>query len=93
MATRNSYTLEAKLKAVKQLNGECEGNISRASRIQGINRKQLREWSKIETQLANAKHKHVRRQIGAGRKAAYPLLEEQLINWFKDARVSKFIIV
>ena len=62
----------------------------------GIDRKQLREWSKKEVKLANVPDKRTRRYAAGARGAKFPLLEEQLFAWFKDQRQSKnmhFIIV
>ena len=92
---RNSYSIDFKLKAVRRLNADFEGNISKASRNMGIDRKQLIEWSKKEVKLANVPDK-IRRYVAGGRGAKFPLLEEQLFAWFKDQRQSKnmyFIIV
>ena len=44
---RSSYTVEFKLKAVSRLKTAFHGNISQASRMLGIDRKQLREWTKL----------------------------------------------
>ena len=88
---RLSYTVDFKLKAVARLKGEFSGNISKASRALNISRKQLREWNKNEVKMANISNKQTRRHAGAGRGAKYPLLEEQLIAWFKDQRDSKCI--
>ena len=48
---RNSYSIDFKLKAVRRLNADFEGNVSKASREMGIDRKQLGEWSKKEIKL------------------------------------------
>lgn len=90
---RSSYTVDFKLKAVSRLKSEFSGNISKASRVLGIDRKQLREWSKNETKMANLNDKKTRRYTAGGRGAKYPLLEEQLAAWFKEQRGSKITIL
>ena len=89
---RSSYTVEFKLKAVRRLKSEFSGNLSKASRALNISRKQLREWNRNEVKMANLSNKQSRRYAGAGRGAKYPLLEEQLLAWFKDQRESKLVL-
>ena len=54
-----------------------------------------RQWSKDEVKMANVSKKKTRRYAADGRGAKYPLLEEQLIAWFKEQRSSKiqFLLV
>lgn len=86
---RSSYTVEFKLKAVARLKSEFNGNLSKASRVLNISRKQLREWQRNEVKMANMTNKKTKRQTG-GRGAKYPLLEVQLFAWFKEQRESKY---
>ena len=86
---RSSYTIEFKLKAINRLNNEFNGNISKASTALGITRKMLREWCKNEIKMANLGDKRRRRHAASGRGAKFPLLEEQLIAWFREQRQSK----
>lgn len=89
--SRKSYSIEFKLKAVNRLKSEFEGNISKASRVMNIDRKQLREWNKAEVKMANLNDKRGKRHAGAGRGCKYPLLEEQLFAWFQEQRKSKYL--
>ena len=43
--------------------------------------------------MANLKDKRIRRNSVNGRGAKYPLLEEQLIAWFREQRESKNISI
>ena len=90
---RTSYTVEFKLKAFNRLNNEFNGNISKARKAIGITRKMLRDWCKNEIKMANLKDKRIRRNDVNGRGAKYPLLEEQLIAWFRQQRESKNISI
>ena len=58
----------------------------------GIDRKRIRTWTEQECQLVEAPSKRVRRNIGAGRPAAFPQLEKVLYAWFVDKRNNKIII-
>ena len=88
---RSSYTVEFKLKTIARLKSEFNGNLSKASEVLNISRKQLRDWQKNEVKMANMTNKKVKRHTG-GRGAKYPLLEEQLFAWFKEQRESKYIL-
>ena len=90
---RNSYTVDFKLKAVKRLKGEFEGHLSKASRVLNITKKQLTEWARSEAKFANVKDIKNTRCIGSGQRAKYPLLEEQLLVWFKEQRESKYFLI
>ena len=72
-----------RLKAVRRLNADFEGNISKASREMGIDRKQLREWSKKEVKLANVSDKRTRKNAAGGRDAKFPLLENSSLLGLK----------
>ena len=76
---RNSYTVDFKLKSIRRLNGEFQGNLSQASRVLGTSRKQLRDWLKLESKLANVGDKTNSRTLGSGARAKFPLLEEKHI--------------
>ena len=45
---RSSYTVEFKLKTIARLKSEFNGNLSKASKVLNISRKQLRDWQKNE---------------------------------------------
>ena len=87
---RSSYTIDFKLKAVARLEGEFQGNLSKASRVLNISRKQLRDWARNEVKFVNVEDKRSKRKIGSGPHAKYPLLEEQLLAWFKEQQASKY---
>ena len=88
---RSSYTIEFKLKTTNRLTNEFSGNISKASTALGIARKMLRDWCKNEVKMANLGDKRRRRYATGGRGAKYPLLEKQLVAWFREQRQSKII--
>ena len=83
--------LKFKLKTIAILKSEFSGNLSKASKVLNISRKQLRDWQKKEVKMANMTNKEVKRHTG-GRGAKYPLLEEQLFAWFKEQRESKYTL-
>ena len=87
---RSSYTVET-LKTIARLKSEFNGNLSKASKVLNISRKQLTDWQKNEVKMANMTNKKVKRHTG-GRGVKYPLLEEQLFAWFKEQRESKYIL-
>lgn len=68
------------------------GNISATSCELGIDRKRIREWSKSESELANTPQKKRRRFVGAGRSAAHPQLEKELLTWVEEQRNAKLVV-
>jgi len=66
-----------------------KNNLAAASRGTGIARSCLQLWLKQQEKLTNAPSKRRKRRLGAGRKAMFPEVENQLCSWVKSERVNK----
>jgi hypothetical protein len=71
----HSYTVAYRLDSVRRIKTDFAGNLSAASRQLNVSRKQLREWTKQETDFANADKLRTKRHIGrSGRTALVPMV-------------------
>ena len=82
-----SYTVAFKLEAIKY--AEDSSNY-RAAKFYNIDRKRVQEWRKQKKELEPVKNKEqVRALKGRGRKAKYPALENELLDYIKQRREKK----
>ena len=82
---RRSYTVKVKLDALEKLR-ENNGNISLTARDIGITNKMLRDWRNNERSLTDSKFKTTVRKLGSRANPEWPILEERLKDWVKEAR-------
>ena len=82
-----SYTIAFKLEVIKY--AEDTSN-RRAAIFYNIDRKRVQEWRKQKEKLEPIKNKdQVRALKGRGRKAKYPVLEVELLDYIKKRREKK----
>lgn len=97
---KRSYTISFKLEVISYAESTSNRN---ASIYYKIDRKRVQEWRKQKSELEAIKNNpnlnsdHVRVLEGRGRKAMYPMLEEELIKFIKNMReegnaITTFII-
>ena len=82
---KRSYDATFKLIVVSFV--QHEGNRS-AGRHFGVNERQVRDWSKQQKELESLKSKKKRLE-GGGRKAAHPVMEDDLVAWIESLRTEK----
>ncbi|CAG8773192.1 9122_t:CDS:2, partial [Acaulospora morrowiae] len=82
-----SYTIAFKLEVI----GYAENTSNRhASRFYNVDRKRVQEWRKKKTEFEIIKNKGQARVLkGRGRKAMYPTLEEELLDYIRKKREEK----
>src|SRR6185437_15494925 len=82
-----SYTIAFKLEAIKYAE---DSSNRRAAKFYNIDRKRVQEWRKQKKELEPVKNKEqVRALKGRGRKAKYPALENELLDYIKQRREEK----
>ncbi|CAG8583210.1 4165_t:CDS:2 [Gigaspora rosea] len=85
-----SYTVAFKLEVIAY--AEDTSN-RRASRFYNVDRKRVQEWRKQKTELETVKNKGQARVLeGRGRKAMYPALEKELLDYIKKKREEKIAV-
>ena len=80
--TRNSYTIEDKLRIIKEYETTFKHNATQAAKMLKINRTLITKWYRKKDTFINCNQKQ--RKIGGGMTCYYPDLEKLLFQWITD---------
>ena len=90
-AKRKSVLLSEKIKIIaRSKNGESLHSLAENT---GYQRYQIRNWIRKEKQIISCnKQRQSKRVSGGGRKIMYPVIEEEILKWFRSQRSKKLIV-